>query len=115
MDLRQVIEQLSEVTATSDDGDHLVLLYQVQIIHSDGQIASPRQAAAYLATGEWEGSHPCMQEAECIHPAHVSPVRVTEEQLDQMVSRATRPSLATLYKKARSQGLVPASTGTGYF
>lgn len=110
-----IVRQLAEVTATSLNGDHLVLLDQVDLIRSDGEVVSAQQASGYLQMGEWEGSQPCRTVAGCVHPEHVVPATpVAEDEIDQLVSKASRPSLATLYKQARATGLVPASP-QGYF
>lgn len=115
-DLELIQSQLSEVTATSEDGEHLVLLYQVDLIRSDGTIVPAQQASGYLGLGEWEGSHPCTADPTCVLWTHVTTVSVpmTEEEEDLLVAQASRPSLATLYRQARATGLVPA-TPSGYF
>ena len=43
--------------------------------------------------------------------ATVTPLNEDEE--DRLVRAASRPTLATLYKNARSKGLVPASPASG--
>ena len=114
-DLESLQSQLAEVTATSLNGDHLVLLDQVDIIRTTGEVVSAQQASAYLQVGEWEGSQPCRTVAGCVHPEHVTSVtHVAEDEIDTLVRKASRPSLATLYKQARATGLVPASP-QGYF
>jgi hypothetical protein len=116
-----VAHQLAEVTATSEDGDHLILIDKVDIVLTQrhGGIRSAKDASAYLDVGEWVTTHSCSTVEDCILWSHVSdPVATvvddTEDEEDQQVRKASRPSLATLYKRARQTGLVPASTA-GYF
>lgn len=116
-DLELIQSQLAEITATSEDGEHLVVLSDyLNLIRSDGTIVSPQQASGYLGLGEWEGSHPCTADPTCVLWTHVTTVSVpmTEEEEDLLVAQASRPSLATLYRQARATGLVPA-TPSGYF
>jgi len=115
-DLDLIQSQLAEITATSEDGDHLVLLDQVDIIRLSGEVVPAQQASGYLGLGEWEGSHPCSTDPTCVLWTHVTTVAdpMSETELDKLVNRASRPTLATLYKNARSKGLVPASP-QGYF
>ena len=44
-------------------------------------------------------------------PSCNTPVSVDEATLDQMVSTASIPSLATLFKKAKDQGVITAEEG----
>ena len=117
-DVDTIVRQLSEVTATSEDGDHLLLIEQVDILLTDGGVVSANTAAAYLNVAEWGGSHPCAGRQDCVLPSHVSDsvtvTPITEDEVDQLVIKASRPSLAQLYKNARGKGLVPASP-QGYF
>ena len=115
-DLESIQSQLAEITATTEDGDHLVQMDHLDFIRSDGTIVTAQQASAYLSTGEWEGSHRCADLPDCVRPEHVTTVAdpMSETEIDQLVSRASRPTLAQLYKQARGKGLVPASP-TGYF
>ena len=121
-----IASQLAEITATSEDGEHLFLLEQVTIILPDmhGGVDSPRAAAAYLNTGTWGTTHPCPVHEDCVLWSHVSDTPVsdppaiveslTEEEEDLLVRKASRPPLASLYKRARSAGLVSPSP-QGYF
>ena len=125
-DQESIASQLAEITATSYDGEHLLLMENVTIVVSQmqGGITDPRAASAYLQVGQWGVSHPCSVHPDCILGSHVTdapvsdpPVKVvpiTEAEEDQLVKRASRPSLASLYKRARSTGLVSPSP-SGYF
>lgn len=115
-DLELIQSQLAEITATSEDGEHLVQMDQVDLIRSDGTTVTAQQASGYLEMGEWEGSHPCSTDPTCVLWTHVTTVTdpMSEAELDTLVSRASRPTLAALYKNARSKGLVPAAP-QGYF
>jgi hypothetical protein len=120
-----IVSQLAEVTATSLDGEHLVLVDEVTIILPDmqGSIASAIEASAYLYVGEWGATHPCSDHTDCVLWSHVCdlapvsdpPVTVeSDEDEDTLVRKASRPSLASLYKRARQTGLV-APSPSGYF
>jgi hypothetical protein len=123
-----IASQLAEITATSEDGEHLLLMEpNVRIILSDmhGMSGHPREAAAYLSVGEWGAEHLCPGHMDCVLWSHVSdapmsdpPATVEAEVLseaeeDQLVRKASRPTLASLYKGARAKGLVPASPASG--
>lgn len=117
-----VITQLADITATSEDGEHLILLDEVDIIvpsedpDAPVRLVSPRAAAAFLQVGQWITPYITCGCLDCTLGAHVTePPKVPSSDIeDEMVRKASRPSLAQLYKKARATGLVPASTA-GYF
>jgi hypothetical protein len=109
-----IISQLADITATSEDGAHLILVDRVDIVLPTREVVSPKAASAYLYVGEWTPTPTC-SDSDCILPAHAASVTpVTEDEEDAMVRKASRPSLATLYKKARDKGLV-APSPQGYF
>lgn len=122
-----IAAQLAEVTATSEDGEHLLLMEpDVRILLSDmhGGAGHPREAAAYLSVGQWGADHPCSGHLDCVLWSHIadSPMSdphatvealTEEEDEDALVRAASRPTLASLYKNARSKGLVPASPASG--
>lgn len=118
-----IAAQIAQVTATSEDGEHLIQLEQIDVILTDrqGRLATAREASAFLHVGEWGTSHPCATDPDCVLWSHVSDLpakvtapTVTEEELDTLVRKASRPTLASLYKKARSTGLVSPQP-QGYF
>jgi hypothetical protein len=118
MGVQSIVDQLAEVTATSWDGDHLIQLDRVDIVLDTLEVVSVIAASAYLSVGRWDATHPCSSHVDCVLPAHVSDPAATvgpdEDEEDQLVRRASRPSLATLYKRARQTGLV-APSPQGYF
>jgi hypothetical protein len=112
-----IASQLAEVTATSWDGEHLILLDPVFIVLDTKEVVSAIAASAYLSVGEWGTTYPCSAHADCILWSHVSdpPAKVADEdEEDMLVRKASRPSLASLYKRARQTGLV-APSPQGYF
>lgn len=117
-----IVAQLAEVTATSEDGEHLLLLEpgaSIILPDMEGRIATAIAAISYLHVGDWDASHPCAVDRDCVLWSHVSdlPATVappTEEEVDALVRKASRPSLASLYKNARGKGLV-APQPQGYF
>ena len=101
-----LIELVSDGTATSEDGEHLLLVhsYHPRFIRMDGQLRSIQQASGYLATGEWGSVVPTCGAPECIHPAHMEAAELV------MVAQANVASLADLYRKAKSRGLITPQT-----
>jgi hypothetical protein len=111
---QSIVAQLEEITATSEDGEHLLVLGQVQVILPPDLVVSAGQASAYLVTGEWADPLQCNDFEDCVLWSHVTWAQPEVVDEDQMVAAVSRPSLAQLYKKARATGLVPASP-QGYF
>lgn len=113
-----IINQLADITATSEDGAHLILVDRVDIVLPTREVVSPKAASAYLYVGEWTPVPLFCSDPDCILPAShsvgVTPTVQTEDEEDAMVRKASRPSLASLYKKARDKGLV-APSPQGYF
>ena len=103
-DIDALIELVSTSTATSEDGDNLVQMDYSKFIRMDGQLRSIQQASGYLATGEWGTAVPTCGVADCIHPDHMEAAELV------MVQQANAVSLADLYRKAKSRGLVTART-----
>ncbi|MGV0949445.1 MAG: hypothetical protein ACOYB3_02145 [Azonexus sp.] len=104
-DLESLIELVSTSTATSEDGNHLVQMDYSKFIRSEGSLRSAQQASGYLATGEWGTAIPTCGEQECIHPDHME-----EAGLALVAQHTQAVSLADLYRKAKSRGLVTART-----
>jgi hypothetical protein len=108
IDMGTLLEQVSESTATSEDGDHLVQMYYPQFIHSEGKIRTLQQASNYLDTGEWVSVVATCTVQECCLPSHL------DEAANLLVAQHSQAvSLADLYKKGRSRGLLTAQS-TGY-
>ena len=66
--------------------------------------AAAQQASGYLRTGEWGSVVPTCGVQDCIHPGHMEATDMV------MVAQATTATLADLYRKAKSRGLVTART-----
>ena len=101
-----LIEQVSEATATSEDGDHLVQIYQSKFIHSTEGLVSAQAASHFLDEGQWSPVVSTCGIADCCRPDHL------EEQANQLVA-AHAISLADLYRAGRKRGLLTAQS-TGY-
>ena len=136
-----MVDQLAEITATSEDGEHLLTLSNVSLVWSENgtRVVSARDGAAFLVVGEWGASQLCPIHSDCVRPDHVvdylkprtidasvsdavdqvddsDDVTVTpldDDEEDKLVRAASRPTLASLYKGARAKGLVPASPASG--
>jgi hypothetical protein len=108
IDLDELIELVSDTTATSEDGDHLVQMYYTKFIRSDGALRSAQQASGYLATGEWGSATPTCGAPECIHPDHMEAA-----DLAMVANHTTAVNLADLYRKAKGRGLLTPQTSYG--
>jgi len=109
IDLDALIELVADSTATSEDGDHLLVLsYYPRFIRMEGSLRSAQQASAMLGTGEWGSVVPTCGVEDCIQPDHME-----QADLTLVAHQATRTKLADLYRKARSRGLVAAQTSYG--
>lgn len=104
IDLDALIELVSGSTATSESGDHLVQTDHSKFIRLDGSLRSAQQASGYLATGEWSSVVPTCGVEDCIHPEHMEAADMV------MVAQANVASLADLYRKAKSRGLITPQT-----
>lgn len=106
--LDSLIEQVSSGTATSEDGDHLVQIYYGKIIRTDDKVRSVQQASHYLHTGEWGPVVSTCGDADCCRPDHLE-----EQALALVAQHHQAVSLADLYRKGRSRGLLTARTEYG--
>ena len=104
IDLDALIELVSSSTATSENGQHLVQTDHAHFVRMDGQLRSAHAASGYLATGEWGSVVPTCGVEDCIHPEHMEAADMV------MVAQANVASLADLYRKAKSRGLITPQT-----
>lgn len=108
-----LIEQVAEVTATSEDGDHLVRMYQLDLIYSEGDLKSVQQASGYLQMGDWTPVSPTCGEPECCRPDHLDDAATVKDEEDLQLVASHAVSLADLYRQGRKKGLLTAQS-TGY-
>jgi hypothetical protein len=113
VNLDQLIEQVSNATVTSEDGDHLVHMYQSQFIHSEGVLKSVQQASGFLQMGDWESVSPTCGVVECVRPDHLDHAHIVKEEEDLQLVASHAVSLADLYRQGRKRGLLTAQS-TGY-
>jgi len=108
----RLIEQVSETSATSEDGHHLVHLYYSDLIHSTADAGPARRAMWQLAKGEWitDLESGC-EEQDCILPDHTRIMNKDESDLALVQSHTQ--TLAELYRKGKSRGLLTARTDYG--
>jgi hypothetical protein len=110
IDEQPLIQLVADSTATSPDGEHLLVhsIYH-RFIRMDGAIRSVQQAIAMLSTGEWGAVVPTCGVADCVRPDHMEAADLA------LVARktTTRASLADLYRKAKGRGLLTAQTEYG--
>lgn len=105
----QIASQLAEVTATTEDGDHLVQTdYSIFILSSEGS-RSAQQASAYLVEGEWSDKtySTCIQ-PDCLRHITGDEAKaqaVKDAELEQMV-HSTSTTLADLFRAAKKKGLL---------
>jgi hypothetical protein len=107
LDLDALVELVAGSTATSEDGIHLVQMDRSKFIRSEGKLRSAHQASGYLRTGEWEPVTPTCGVEHCVLPTHLEEAELV------MVAQASAPTLASLYRKAKSRGLVTTTSGYG--
>lgn len=112
-DIELLALQVGEVTATSEDGNHLVQMYYSDLIRSDGSLVSAQQASGYLEMGDWEPVAATCGELECILPEHLDHAHIVKEQEDLQLVANHAVSLADLYRKGRKAGLLTAQS-SGY-
>lgn len=109
-----LVIDISQVTATSEDGDHLLVRSDYSdLIHSDGAPRSIQQASGYLQMGDWTPVLPTCGEAGCCRPDHLAEAHIAKEQEDLQLVASHAVSLADLYRKGRKAGLLTAQS-TGY-
>jgi hypothetical protein len=110
IDVDELIELVSSETATSEDGEHLVVRsFYSKFIRMDGALRSAQQASGFMATGEWGTASPACGVDDCIRPDHMEAADLAL--VHQHSARAV--SLADLYRKAKGRGLLTARTSYG--
>lgn len=110
----QLYLQLAELTATSEDGQHLLMLVpDLQVLTEDGPRPA-QQATWYLGAGQWDDSvtTTCGQQ-DCVLSDHVTTASLAKDEEDLELVQRTSVSLATLYRKAKSRGLLSPRTEYG--
>ena len=107
LDLDSLIELVAGSTATSEDGVHLVQMDQSKFIRSEGKVRSAQQASGFLSTGEWDPVAPTCGVEHCVLPTHLEEAELV------MVAQASAPTLASLYRKAKSRGLITTQFAYG--
>lgn len=110
----QLIMQLAELTATSEDGQHLlVLVPDLQVLTEDGPRPA-QQATWYLSAGQWDDTvTTTCGHTDCALEAHVTTASLAKDEEDLELVQRTSVSLATLYRKAKNRGLLVARTEYG--
>lgn len=105
----QILDQLAEVTATTEDGDHLVQTdYSIFILSSEGS-RTAQQASAWAHEGEWSDKtySTCIQ-PDCLRHITGDAAKaqaVKDAELEQMV-HSTSTTLADLFRAAKKKGLL---------
>lgn len=107
IDLEALPTFVAGSTATSEDGSHLVQMDQQKFIRIEGVLRSVQQASGYLGTEEWEAVAPTCGVEHCVLPAHLEQTEML------LVAQASKPTLASLYRKAKSRGLITAQPAYG--
>jgi hypothetical protein len=108
-----LIEQVSETSATSEDGHHLVHMYYPDLIRSTADSGPARRALWQVDKGEWvHDLEPTCGQQDCILPDHTRPLDKDEADLVLVQSHNT-VTLAELYRKGKSRGLLTARTEYG--
>ena len=109
-----LIEQVSTATATSEDGDHLLVhSYQSEFIRLGGKVVSVQQASGWLQMEDWEPVSPTCGVVECVRPDHLDHAHIVKEQEDLQLVANQAVNLADLYRAGRKKGLLTAQS-TGY-
>lgn len=108
-----LIEQVAEATATTGDGEHLIQMDYTKFIRSEGRTTSVQQASGYLATGEWVSVGSTCGNADCCRPDHLTTLVQAKEANDLRLVATHAATLADLYRRARSRGLVAARSEYG--
>ena len=113
-DIEELTQQVAGTTATSEDGNHLVVRsYQLDFILLEGKVMSAQQASGYLQMGDWEPVSPTCGVAECVRPDHLDHAHIVKEQEDLQLVANQAVNLADLYRAGRKKGLLTAQS-TGY-
>ena len=111
----ELLVQVAEGTATSMDGDHLIWLEPEMWVLTKEGATLPRQAVRYLDVGQWDTVLwvTCDQH-DCVRPDHIVDAagykKHQEEQDLVLVQQDSQLTLAALYKKAKSKGLVTSTS-----
>lgn len=112
--LEHLIEGVAESTVTTEDGEHLVVRMDYSnLIYSEGDLKSPQQASGYLQLGEWEPVAATCGLPECCRPDHLVEAHIAKDEEDLQLVAAHAVSLADLYRKGRSRGLLTVRTEYG--
>jgi hypothetical protein len=109
---RELIDQLAEHTAT--DGECVLWLAGDQLILTTDGLRPPASVVFHMSTGQWVedpvqvcGNTDCVRGEHLVHRPYKYDLSQQEEDL---VERASRPSLASLYREGRSRGLLTRSS-----
>jgi hypothetical protein len=106
--------EISQVTATSEDGEHLLVRSDYSnLIRLEGRIVTVQQASGALQMGDWESVLPTCGVVECVRPDHLDHATVVKDEQDLQLVASHAVSLADLYRKGRKAGLLTAQS-TGY-
>ena len=108
-----LIEHLSRSTATTEDGDHLVQMYQSDLIYSEPLLTTVQQASGYLQMGDWEPVSPTCGVVECVRPDHLDHAHIVKEQEDLQLVANQAVNFADIYRAGGKKGLLTAQS-TGY-
>lgn len=112
-DIDSLIEQVALLSATSVDGEHLVQIYQSDLIRSDDRWVSVQEASGYLQMEDWEAVSPTCGVIVCVRPDHLDHAHIVKEQEDLQLVASHAVSLADLYRRGRKAGLLTAQS-SGY-
>jgi hypothetical protein len=105
----QIISQLAEVVATTEDGEHVVQMdYSIFILSSEGS-RTVQQASAWVQEGEWsDQTYSTCAQPDCllhITGSEEKALAAKDEELTQMV-HSTSTTLADLFRAAKKKGLL---------
>lgn len=110
----QLLMQLAEGTATSEDGRHLFPVYpEYMVLTGDGPRPA-QQATWYLGAGQWDDSTTTTCGVQdCVLPDHVTTASLAKDDEDLALVQRSNQTLATLYRKAKNRGLLSPRTEYG--
>lgn len=114
-----ILNQLAENSTTDETGEHLVMLDSAKKLHVSGlKYTSAQRASAYLHMGEWvDAASPGCGMSTCVRPDHMTVVlrpAPTADADDLGLVQRHSMSLSSLYKKAKSRGLLPPRSEYGH-
>lgn len=105
----ELLTAVAEATTTTEDGEHLVVrMDYINLIRSSEGLVPVQRASGYLATGEWSHVVSTCGIEDCCRLDHLE-----EQGLALVTQHHQAVTLADLYRKARSRGLVTARTEYG--